>query len=49
MEMDNDTVSFTEINDLEAKSVEQVQTTRMCNLILLYTLRKLSPRSRKEG
>ena len=42
-------VSLTEIDDRSAESAEQDQTTRMCRLILLYTIRKLKPRSRTAG
>ena len=31
-----------EINDRAAESAERDQTTRMCSLILLYTLRKIN-------
>ena len=35
-------VSLTDVNDRTADSVEQDQTARMCSLILLYTLRKIT-------
>ena len=43
-----DRVSLTEINDRAAESAEQDQTARTCRLILLYTLRKISCRKRKD-
>ena len=42
-------VWLTEIYDKAVESVEQDQTARTCSLILLYTLRKINPRSRTEG
>ena len=44
-----DRLLLTEINDISAESAEQDQTARMCSLILLYTLRKINPRSRTAG
>ena len=36
-------VSLTEINDRIAESADQDQPVRMCRLILLHTLRQMSP------
>ena len=42
-------ISLPETIDKASESVEQVQTARMCSLILIYTLRKFNPWSQTAG
>ena len=44
-----DGISLEDAIDRASESVEQDQTARMCRLILIYTLRKISPWSRPAG
>ena len=41
------TLDFVDMNDSAADSADQDQTARICQLILLYTIRKINPRLRK--